>query len=186
MTSKLIDVLGEEHQGFQAMLSVLAALASRVSSRGAVPPTMVADIIDFFQLFTDRHHALEEQVLFPALAKHGVSRDQTVVNALLAQHDAGRMYCRKMHADQQRMSQGDDSAADDFAAHALCYCELIREHIRIEDEYFYGLAVELLTEAELQSVLNEFSSRGGGAAHPQRARFLRMLEEFPAIAASWQ
>lgn len=184
MATSFVGALIEEHRGFKVMLSVLEALAGRLGHRGEVPSPMIADVLDFFEMFTDRHHAREERALFPVLARHGMSSDQTVVHALLVQHDAGRAYCRKLRDDHARLMAGDPAAGADFASHALGYCELIREHIRIEDDYFYKLADQLLTEAEQHDVVAEFSKLAGGAA--DRERFLRMLDDYPGIVASWK
>lgn len=185
MPTSFVEVLVAEHRGFKAMLSVLEAMAARLRQQGDVPPRMIADVLDFFETFSDRHHAREERALFPVLARHGMSQDQTVVHALLAQHDTGRVYCRKLRADQARLAAG-ETAVDDFVAHALGYCELIREHIRIEDEYFYELADQLLTEAEQRDVVTEFSTPARGpAAGAEQERFLRMLDDYPGIVAAW-
>jgi len=187
MATTFVDVLIEEHRGFKLMLSVLEAMAARPPHRGEVAPRMMADVLDFFETFSDRHHVREEHALFPVLARHGMSQDQTVVHALLAQHDTGRAYCRKLRAAQARLLEGDAAAADEFVSHALGYCELIREHIRIEDEYFYELADQLLTDAEHQDVVTEFSTPARGpAAGAERERFLRMLDDYPGIVAAWQ
>ncbi len=187
MSTSFVDVLVNEHRGFKAMLSVLEAMAARIGRRGDVPPQMMADVLDFFEMFADRHHAREERALFPVLARHGVGEDQTVVQALLAQHDAGRAYSRKLRRDQAQLLVGDGSAVDEFVSHALGYCELIREHIRIEDEYFYDLADQLLTEAEQQDMVTEFSSTAGGsAAGAEKERFLSMLDDYPGIVAAWK
>lgn len=187
MSTSFVDVLVDEHRGFKVMLSVLEAMAGRLRHNGQVPPRMLDDVLDFFEKFADRHHAREERALFPVLARHGLSQDQTVVHALLAQHDAGRAYCRKLRGDQERMRAGDTAAAADFAARALGYCELIREHIRIEDDYFYKLADQLLTEAEQHDVVTEFSEPAGSSdAGTTRDRFLRMLDDYPGIVAAWR
>jgi hemerythrin-like domain-containing protein len=166
---------------------VLEAMAARLGRRRDVPPRMMTDVLDFFETFSDRHHAREERALFPVLARHGVGQDQTVVHALLAQHDAGRAYCRKLRNDLARLGAADAAAAGDFVSHALGYCELIREHIRIEDEYFYNLADQLLTQAEHQDVVTEFSAPAPGpAAGADQERFLRMLDEYPGVVAAWK
>ena len=186
MSTQVLDELVEEHRGFKTMLSVMEAVAARLHDHDPVPRRMLANIIDFFETFTDGHHALEERTLFPVLEHHGITGDQTVVLALLSQHDAGRVYCRKMHADLARLVGGDQSAAEDLSAHAAGYCELIREHIRIEDDYFYRVASELLTDTEQAAIVEEFSGAGQRGPHPQKDRFLRMMEEFPKVVAGWK
>jgi hemerythrin-like domain-containing protein len=177
----------EEHRGFKAMLDVLDAVADRLSRGADVPPPMLADVLDFFEIFTDRHHDREEETLFPLLAKHGVGSDQTVVRALTTQHEAGRMYGAKMRASLTRLQAGDPGAALALAEQAKGYTELIREHIRIEDEYFYKLADQLLTLAEQESVVARFLEEAGARPQtPERTRYLRMLHDYPAVVASWR
>jgi hemerythrin-like domain-containing protein len=187
VSMKFLEVLMEEHRGFKSMLDVLDAIADRLDRGAAVPPPMLADVLDFFESFTDRHHDREEETLFPLLAKHGMGSDQTVVRALMSQHEAGRVYGGKMRAALTRLQAGDPGAGPDLAADARGYSELIREHIRIEDEYFYKLADQLLTLAEQESVLARFVGEAGSRPpSAERARYLRMLEEYPAKVAGWR
>lgn len=184
--ARFLDVLMEEHRGFKAMLTVLESIATRLASHQAVPPIMVTDTLDFFEYFADRHHGKEEDLLFPLLASHGLGPDKTVVSALLSQHEAGRAYAKKMRGDVRRYLAGEKMAARDFATHAYGYVELIREHIRIEDNYFYHLADQLLTRAEQQSVIAQFGGVvASRATSMDRQRYLRMLEEFPGVVAGW-
>jgi hemerythrin-like domain-containing protein len=182
----LLNTLMEEHRGFQTMLSVLEASAARVSRGLAMPEDMLPGLLDFFEYFTDGHHVREEHWLFPLLAEHGIGQDQSVVNALLAQHDAGRAYTRKMRADVGRLAQGDASARESFAGHATGYVELIREHIRIEDSYFYGVAEGILSQAEKESISEAFGRESSSRiSEAERARYLAMMTDYPAVVAGW-
>lgn len=184
---RFLDVLMDEHRGFSLMLDVLDAVAGRLECGADVPMAMLVDVVDFFEHFTDQHHAREEEMLFPLLAKHGIGPDQTVVSVLMSQHDAGRVYGKKMRNEVKRLQQGDPAAGAALAADARGYTELIREHIRIEDEYFYKLADEVLTEAEHAAIVEQFSgSPGHRSAHPERERYLKMLDAYPAVVARWR
>ncbi|MEW5983361.1 MAG: hemerythrin domain-containing protein [Acidobacteriota bacterium] len=183
----IFDVLMEEHRGFKTMLDVLEAIAARLARNEAVPHGMVSDVLDFFELFADRHHGKEEDLLFPVLAQHGIGTDQTVVAALMSQHEAGRAYGHKMREDLSRLRAGSAGAAADLAAHARGYTELIREHIRIEDEYFYRLAEEVLTSAEKEAIFRQF--RPGNLTTEgarDRDRYLEMLRSYPPMVADWR
>jgi len=184
---RFLDILMDEHRGFSQMLDVLDAIAGRLSRGADVPLPMLIDVLDFFENFTDRHHDKEEETLFPLLAQHGIGPDQTVVSALMSQHEAGRMYGAKMRAALERLETGDRNAALALAEDARGYTELIREHIRIEDEYFYNLADQVLTEAEHAAIVEQFSgSPGNRAAHPERERYLKMLDVYPGVVAGWR
>lgn len=182
---RFLDVLMDEHRGFSVMLDVLDAMAGRLGRGLEVPTPMVTDVLEFFERFADRHHDREESLLFPLLAGHGIGSDQTVVSALMAQHEAGRVYGSKMKQELQRLQQGDPAAAAALADDARAYTELIREHIRIEDKYFYQLADRVLTDAEHDVILEQFRGPDTRQAHDERARYLQMLEVYPAVVAGW-
>ena len=184
---RFLNVLMDEHRGFSQMLDVLDAIAGRLEHGVDVPMAMLVDVLDFFENFTDRHHDKEEEMLFPLLAKHGIGPDQTVVSALMSQHEAGRIYGTKMRGALRRMQQLDPAAAADLAADARGYTELIREHIRIEDEYFYKLADQVLTEDEHATIVEQFSGgEKNRSAHPERERYVKMLDVYPAVVADWR
>lgn len=183
----IFDVLMDEHRGFKTMLDVLDAIARRLCRDEAVPFGLVSDVIDFFELFADRHHGKEEDLLFPVLAQHGIGTDQTVVAALMSQHEAGRAYSRKMRDDLSRLQAGHPDAASDLASHAKGYTELIREHIRIEDEYFYRLAEQVLTHAEKEAIFRQFRPDTQTTESARdRGRYLEMLRSYPALVAGWE
>jgi hemerythrin-like domain-containing protein len=184
---RFLNVLMDEHRGFSSMLDVLDAIAGRLERGADVPIPMLSDVLDFFESFTDRHHDKEEAMLFPLLARHGIGPDQTVVSVLLSQHEAGRVYGAKMRRQLKRMQQGDPEAGVALASDARGYTELIREHIRIEDEYFYKLADRVLTEAEHAALVEQFGGDPGNrATHPDRERYMKMLEVYPGVAAGWR
>jgi hemerythrin-like domain-containing protein len=110
-----------------------------------------------------------------------------VVSALMFQHEAGRVYGSKMRSELTRLQQGDAAAGSALAADARGYTELIREHIRIEDDYFYKLADQVLTEAEHAAIVEQFSgSAGNRTGHPERERYLKMLDVYPGVVAGWR
>ena len=183
----LLDVLTEEHRVFSPMLDVLQKVAGRVRAGHDVPADMMNGLLDFFEHFTDGHHLQEEHLLFPILASHGIGREQSVVNALLAQHEAGRMYTRKMRSDVERLRVGDPASREAFVIHACGYVELIKEHIRIEDSYFYRVAEEILSHAEKAAITDAFS-RAASRRVPEAdlGRYIQMMTDYPAVVAGWQ
>jgi hemerythrin-like domain-containing protein len=141
-----IDELGREHRLLESMVVVLDAAAARVAAGGDMPPALIAELLAAFAFHVDQSHVVkEEQVLFPALEAHGVERNIAVITALLAQHEAGRVYRRDLASLCARMANGDAEARSAFPALAREYIALLREHMRIEDEYFYSLADDTIT-----------------------------------------
>jgi len=183
---RFVDILIDEHRAFGRMLDVLDAISMRLEHGGHVPAAMLTDVIDFFERFSDQHHRQEEVLLFPLLARHGIGADQTVVNALASQHEAGRVYGARMRAEAWLLRDGGAGSAASLAADSAAYSELLREHIRIEDEYFYALADQVLTTEEHQTLSAELERAASNpSAQAARSRFLRMLDVYPAVVAGW-
>jgi hypothetical protein len=57
--------------------------------------------------------------------------------------------------------------------------------MRIEDEYFYALADRVLTPDERTLIASQFSGVSNRPVTGDRARYLKMLEEYPSLVASW-
>ena len=124
MTS--IDGLRDEHRRIEAMLSALDAVAERLD-RDEAAPAFVEELIEFFRLFADaRHHAKEEQRLFPLLA--GGDSSYGVIDALRHHHDLGRMLVGEMRQALTHLRAGDPAAARTFAASARSYTPAARAH----------------------------------------------------------
>lgn len=179
---KALDLLMSEHRLIEAMLAIVDDAATRADRGEVVSPEVFADAIEFFRTLADGcHHAKEEGILFPLLAARGFGLEMSVVGALLAQHDAGRAHIRAMQRALADWEVEDVHAPRALAASAKAYVEVLREHIRIEDVYFYDLAAGLLTEADDRVLVDGFEQvehdRVGKGVHE---RFERMLDKYGA------
>jgi hemerythrin-like domain-containing protein len=185
--TRLIEAMILEHCDIKEMLAVLDAAASQLDEGRVLTVDVLSGLVDWFEGCGDSHHISEERTLFPLLARHGLGPDKVVVSALLSQHEAGRAYTRKMREALVRISCGDPEGVQAFIGQVRGYVELIREHIRIEDEYFYRLAADLLTDAEREQLLRQLErSEKEGQDSPERRRFARMFDDYRELARQWQ
>jgi hemerythrin-like domain-containing protein len=169
-----IDELGREHRLLESMVTVLDAAAARLAAGGEMPPALIAELLAAFAFHVDQNHVVkEEQVLFPALEAHGVQPNIAVITALVAQHEAGRVYRRELAALCARMAQGDGTARTEFPTLAREYIALLREHMRIEDEYFYSLADGAITpeaDHELATLFGRVDEVSNASAQTRETR----------------
>ncbi len=180
---KSFDVLRHEHRVIEQMLDVLDTVAARVESGGA--PPFVEDLLDFFQLYADaRHHAKEEQRLFPTIAPHGFAPDAGIVEALRHQHEMGRVHVRDMREYLARLRAGDGGARAAFATSAQAYTELLRVHIQIEDDDLYPVAALAISPEEDRQLSRQFEELDQSASALQEsARWDRLLAQSRELAA---
>lgn len=182
---KGIDLLMEEHHALESVLSALEGATRRLRDGEEVPPGTLEDIFLFCRRFTDGcHHVHEEEILFPALATHGLTPDMTPMSALAAQHESGRAFLAELQAAYDRFTAGEDCARQDVYVLAREYVGMLREHIWIENHYFRSPAAQALTPEEdarlSQAIL---LCRNGGVA--ERQHFLDLAERHRQLVASW-
>jgi hemerythrin-like domain-containing protein len=146
---KAVDLMMEEHRLIERMLRVLEDAAGILDRGGAVPPGMLAGMLEFIQQYADAgHHAKEEDIFFPALAAYGVTPEASTIGAFQAQHESGRLLVREMLRALPGVNRGERAACQAFAASAVEYVALLREHIRLEDRHFVEYAEEYLSPEE--------------------------------------
>lgn len=169
-----LDCLLDEHRAIERMLRVLDDVASRVRE-GSQPPAIADDVIDVFERYADRrHHAKEEELLFPALANHAIGG---VVAAMMHQHELGRTYLGTARADLAAVRAGDPGAAASFAASAAAFSGLLRDHISIEDHDVFAVAEQALSASEQAALQREFAAFDASpAAIAERIRWDDLIE----------
>ena len=119
--------------------------------------THVDRILEFLKGFVDTcHHAKEEECLFPALEEAGLPRDAGPVRVMLMEHEEARSRIRGMAEALAAIRRGDGSAARGFTENARAYGELLRSHIRKEDDVLFPMAEERLSEETWKELADRF------------------------------
>jgi hemerythrin-like domain-containing protein len=175
------DVLRAEHRRIEQMLAVLEWIAGIVD-RGEELPAFFDELLAFFESFADaRHHAKEEERLFPILVAGRFAPQYGVIDALKHQHELGRTLVAHMRDDARRLRMGDRQAAFSFAAAARSYTELLRVHIEIEDHEVFPWAEHDLTPDEERVLHDTFVELDGT---PAAARNLARWQRLADVAAT--
>jgi hemerythrin-like domain-containing protein len=126
------QIIMGEHRVIETMLDALQAMAGDYAAGS--PPRGIARLLDFFETYADAaHHEKEERILFPALERHGLRPNASLVGALVAQHESCRGLVRELR--EQLAAPGDAAARRLFGAVAREYAEVLRLHIRLEDQF---------------------------------------------------
>jgi hemerythrin-like domain-containing protein len=138
-TKELVD----EHGGIMLMLSIMEQVAAKLGRSELVEPKHLAQILEFLQNFADKcHHGKEEGILFPELAKN--PNHLAAVNELLGEHQTGRDLIKGMVVSLVAYQPG-NSDAFHLATNMNSYVELLRQHIRKENEQLFQQADQELT-----------------------------------------
>src|SRR6185436_9023398 len=144
-----IDLLFEEHRAFESILDALEQSIGRIQAGGPVPDGEVDRLLEQCRRFTaGRHHRVEEAILFPALARHGLTPDLTPIAALEAQHESGRAFLGEFEDAYHDLIRGDETARQRVYVLMREYVGMLRDHMWIEDYYFRSPAANALTPDE--------------------------------------
>jgi hemerythrin-like domain-containing protein len=180
---KATEVLRQEHEEILHILEAADQLAAQFEANGSPPPQQLSDLLEFFQLFADRcHHGKEEELLFPALEKKGMPRNAGPTAALRFEHEEARSLIRQMQEAGKAHAAGDSAARRRWAAAARAYSDLLRQHIRKENEILFVMAERLLSDAEQQQLASafvtlEWERMRGGTHERLQSQMNRLLAE---------
>lgn len=142
-----LRTLVEEHRLILRWLSLVPSVAAslRAGEPGALDAARTG--VELLREYADRfHHAKEEDTLFACF-----DAELEIVKSMRAEHEVARGHVRSASA---ALAAGDGArAADGLEAHR----DLLREHIRKEDELLFPWMDRKLTTAEVGRLFAAFS-----------------------------
>ncbi len=177
-----LDELKMEHQTVKMTLRVLETLCRRMEQPGEVVDVHHIDqLLEFFSVFVDKcHHGKEEELLFPALEAVGIRREGGPIGVMLAEHERGREYVRKMNARFTEYRAGEASGGPGFIGEARGYIDLLNQHIDKEDNVLFPIAERQLPEAKKAELSSGFEKieieKIGAGRHEEFHKMLDRLE----------
>ncbi len=146
---KCTDFLMQEHKIILRGLDILDHMADRVEHNQPVPAEDIETILRFLRLFADDYHQLkEESALFPELRRTSAG-SQEPLRRMTFEHDQERSLVEGLE-DALRTKRGME-----FAHFARRLTELIRTHIRKEDNILFPIAEQCLSEEQDERVTAE-------------------------------
>jgi len=172
------EALKNDHRVIEKVLAVVEGLTR--DPRGA-PLEKWDKAVDFIRNFADKcHHLKEEQLLFPALERHGIPREGGPIGMMLSEHEEGRAYVRRMAEALLFAEEAPGAARTTLVENAKAYLRLLRDHIRKEDEILFVMADEALSPEEQKELLREFEEHEareiGSGVHEKYLRIAQELE----------
>lgn len=157
-----------EHVGVARMLGIMDAMAGRARRGEHVDLDDLQQVIEFLRVFVDtRHHTKEEELLFPAIGAANMTSTEPTVAILLEEHARGRATVARIQASLRGLAVPDEAALAELADALTAYTQLLREHVRREEDDCFGPADRELPAA-VQEELKEGYERverevvGGG------------------------
>jgi len=153
-----IQTLMDEHRVIERAITALTGYARAIAGGADLPRQDLVELVGFLQDYADsHHHGKEEDILFRAMADHGMPVDGGPLAVMLAEHTEGRRLTRAL-AD---LAAGEEAWGPDHRSRLLRaatgYARLLRDHIQKEDRVLYPMAAQMLPEDAWREIESEFS-----------------------------
>jgi hemerythrin-like domain-containing protein len=148
-----------EHRLIEQALASLETFAVEIGAGAPPERFVIGEYAEFFRGFADAcHHGKEEDILFQGMLDRGFPRDSGPIAVMLYEHEEGRRHVRALTS----IAAGDGEPARDevrrLLDHAGGYVPLLRQHILKEDRILYPMAVDMLSDSELDRMETQFEA----------------------------
>lgn len=148
-----VDILDEEHRVIRSVLDAMEREARSVHAGGPLRTEFWLSVSDFLENFADGcHHAKEEDLLFPALARRGIAEDGGPIGVMRQEHVQGRALRRQIH---DAATAGEPRLLVEASRN---FIYLLREHIQKEDTVLFQLARHALGAEETAALEKAFAA----------------------------
>ena len=179
MKTDITQALVAEHRLILRLITLLERNAARTAAGDFTDWQFYLNGVDFIRNYADRfHHAKEEDVLFSALVRNGMPRENSPVAAMLMEHDQGRAYVVGMEAAVQKTLDGLPGHESAIAENALAYAALLREHIGKEDDILYPLAERVIPEAMRGEIIAEYRRAEERTGSDLSEQYRKLVEKY--------
>lgn len=149
------DDLRHEHEIILHLVDALDGAASRLSFKTEVAIEDLSGMVEAIRTFADScHHGKEEDCLFPAMERVGMSREMGPIAVMLHEHEAGRRFVRGMLNGLEEIRENGESSQ--FVNNAVGYADLLRNHIFKENNILFPMAEQALSSDVQRQLKLEF------------------------------
>jgi len=154
-----VEILKREHH----TVLLVAAAARRDLEVAGETREIAADeaerLLRFFRYFTNAcHDPKEEDLLFTALHRRGMSWDESPLRELVREHNEMRIVLDTASDWLTLLRAGDCTAMIPLAYDLEAYLDLLERHIAVEEEAIFPMVHELLTARDLEALRDEFAA----------------------------
>jgi hemerythrin-like domain-containing protein len=151
-----MEMLVEEHRKVECVLDGLEAMASAAEVGAFSDAEWILEILWFLREFTDgKHHAKEEEYLFPALEARGLAAKGGPTGTMRLEHAQGRQLVSLAASLLKTPSEGEPDWKE-VALVCQAYVRLLRAHIQKENHCIFGIADEILGPTEKDALAAAF------------------------------
>ena len=154
-----VEILKREHRTVLLVVTAARRDLARAVETQEIAEVQVERLLDFFRYFTNScHDPKEEDLLFTALHRRGLSWDDYPLRQLVREHEEMRVVLDSASDLLSRVKAGDGAAVPSLLHELGVYLDLVQRHIAAEEEAAFPLVQELLTAQDLKELSDAFAA----------------------------
>ncbi len=150
----ILDTLRSDHANMARLLNILEKQVSAFREGKAPDYDIVQSVVDYFLDYPDLCHHPKEDLLARKLLDKAGSKD-SAVRGLAEQHEELGGLTRRFATIVQRVIDEAELPRDYFVRAAKEFIDSQRQHMQMEEEYFFPLAEGGLTPQDLATLDSE-------------------------------
>ena len=178
-----IRMLTDEHEVILKVVSSLGRIADSLRAGGKADADLLREGVRFMREFADqRHHAKEEDLLFPAMERKGVPAEGGPIGVMNSEHVDARAHVAAFADAVEAYARDGAAAAEPVCAAIYGIGGLYPDHIWKEDNVLYPMALEVFSPEELNELLLQFEDVEAETGADMRAYFVDVAERLEAAA----
>jgi uncharacterized protein len=169
------EVLLRDHEVTERLI---AAVEKAFDAPDGPPASLIAGLRRYAGEYVDAcHNQKEEQHLFPALARRGLSPETGPVSVMLAEHEHGRTLLARMLPLCDAYASGERERLGALRAVFGEWAALVKDHFWKENDVLFTMAASALTDEDGAAVLRGIEQIEDSIGPGTRARYHALAEE---------
>lgn len=178
---KATENLKQEHESIKMMLKIIEQIVISHKNTKTLNKEHFEWVLEFLKGFVDKcHHGKEEEILFPALVEHGMSKNAGPVAVMLYEHQQGRNLVKTLSTAFEEFENEVNQSVDTIISGSESYVDILRNHIEKENDILFMMSDRILSDIEQSAIFNAFENleeeRIGPGKHEQYHQILRDLK----------
>jgi hemerythrin-like domain-containing protein len=147
----LMETLHEEHRNTRRLLNVLDHQAELLARGAQADFDLLQAIANYFCDYPDRCHHPKEDAVYRRLAEKRPEQ-AAAVGDLAREHRDAHARVRRFRENIQAIFRDEIVSRDKVVGAARSFVEAEREHMKMEEEVFFPIAVSVLGEEDWHAI----------------------------------
>ncbi len=168
-----------EHRLIERMIILIDKEIKKIENTQEVNHSFIDIAVDFIKTYADRtHHGKEEDILFSELSKKKLSpADMNLMQELIQEHILARATTTAIIEASAAHQKGDTAAISLIVEHLRKLVTFYPKHMEKEDQTFFPTSMTYFSDAEQQTMLEEFWEFDRKLIHEKYKSIIDSLEE---------